>query len=96
MISGAIIEAEDRPGETSLCGAIFDSEIYIFKILIVRGANPLARSKGALVRLTPIGASHRDREVTAERMEENRNLLNEVEVAWKLSGKKYISIHSGI
>ena len=44
-------------GETSLCQAIFYGDIYTVEILIARGANPLARSRDALVGLTPSGAS---------------------------------------
>ena len=52
-------------GETSLCQAIFYGDIYTVEILIARGANPLARSRDALVGLTPSGASHRNRKDTA-------------------------------
>ena len=85
---GANIEAEDQMGEPSFCRAIFNGDIYTVVVLIARGANPLARLRGALVGLTPLGASKRNKEAMAEAMEKIYNLLKEVEVAWKLLGKK--------
>lgn len=96
LSSGANIEAEagwDR--ETSLHWAVEHGKLHIVKILIARGANPLARSKGATGGRIPRDISSNGR-ATAEVMKEISDILKEAEVAWKRSGKKYSKFRLGI